>query len=197
RRAGDAVKHAKSGRIHVFCATSKIHREFKLKKAKEEIIRMTRENVQLARSYVQDVEFSPEDASRTELDYLAEVVQAAIEAGATTINCPDTVGFTTPAEYRAMFEYLIKHVPGADKVVFSAHCHNDLGLAVANSLAGVQGGARQVECTINGIGERAGNASLEEIVMAIKTRHDVYPYSTRIISKKLVPASRLVSSLTG
>jgi len=197
RRAGEAVKHAKFGRVHVFCATSKIHREFKLKKAKEEIIRMTRDNVQLARSYVSDVEFSPEDASRTELDYLAEVVHAAIEAGATTINCPDTVGFTTPAEYRAMFEYLIKHVPGADKVIFSTHCHNDLGLAVANSLAGVQGGARQVECTINGIGERAGNASLEEIVMAIKTRHDVYPFSTRINSKKLVPASRLVSSLTG
>ena len=197
RRAGEAVKHAKKGRVHVFCATSKIHREFKLKKAKEEIIRMTRENVGLAREYVADVEFSPEDASRTELDYLAEVVQAAIEAGATTINCPDTVGFTTPAEYKAMFEYLIKHVPGADKVVFSSHCHNDLGLAVANSLAAALGGCRQVECTINGIGERAGNASLEEIVMAIKTRHDIYPFTTRINTKKLVPASRLVSSLTG
>src|SRR3954454_2231253 len=153
RRAGEAVKHAKTGRIHVFCATSKIHREFKLKKAKDEIIRMTRENVQLAKSYVDDVEFSPEDASRTELDYLAEVVHAAIEAGATTINCPDTVGFTTPGEYRAMFEYLLEHVPGAKNVIFSTHCHNDLGLAVANTLAGVQGGARQVECTINGIGE--------------------------------------------
>jgi 2-isopropylmalate synthase len=197
RRAGEAVKHAKMGRIHVFCATSKIHREFKLKKAKEEIIRMTRENVQLARSYVEDVEFSPEDASRTELDYLAEVVHAAIEAGATTINCPDTVGFTTPGEYRAMFEGLIRHVPGADKVIFSTHCHNDLGMAVSNSLAGVLGGARQVECTINGIGERAGNASLEEIVMAIRTRHDIYPFATRVNTKKLVPTSRLVSSLTG
>ena len=197
RRAGEAVKHAKKGRIHVFCATSKIHRDFKLKKAKEEIIRMTQENVRLAREYVSDVEFSPEDASRTELEYLAEVVHAAIEAGATTINCPDTVGFATPAEHMAMFEYLIKHVPGADKVIFSAHCHNDLGLAVANSLAAVQGGARQVECTINGIGERAGNASLEEIVMALKTRHDAFPYITRINSKKLVPTSRLVSSLTG
>ena len=197
RRAGEAVKHAKRGRVHVFCATSKIHRDFKLKKAKEEIIRMTRENVQLARSYVDDVEFSPEDASRTEPDYLAEVVHAAIEAGATTINCPDTVGFTTPSEYRAMFEYLIKKVPGADKVIFSAHCHNDLGLAVANSLAALQGGVRQVECTVNGIGERAGNASLEEIVMALKTRHDVYPYVTRINARKLVPTSRLVSSLTG
>jgi 2-isopropylmalate synthase len=197
RRAGDAVKHAKKGRIHVFLATSKIHREFKLKKAKEEIIRMTRENVSLAREYVSDVEFSPEDASRTELEFLAEVVQAAIEAGATTINCPDTVGFATPAEHEAMFSYLIKHVPGADKVIFSTHCHNDLGMAVSNSLAGVMGGARQVECTINGIGERAGNASLEEIVMAIRTRHDVYPYATRINTKKLVPTSRLVSSLTG
>ncbi len=129
---------------------------------------MTRENIQLAREYVNDIEFSPEDASRTELDYLAEVVHAAIEAGATTINCPDTVGFATPAEHEAMFSYLLKHVPGADKVIFSAHCHNDLGLAVANSLAAVKGGARQVECTINGIGERAGNASLEEIVMALK-----------------------------
>ena len=142
RRAGEAVKHAKKGRIHVFLATSKIHREFKLKKAKEEIIRMTRENVGLARSYVEDVEFSPEDASRTELDYLAEVVHAAIEAGATTINCPDTVGFTTPGEYRAMFEYLIAHVPGAKGVIFSTHCHNDLGLAVANSLAAIRGGRR-------------------------------------------------------
>src|SRR3954468_8350388 len=191
RRAGEAVKHAKHGRVHVFCATSKIHREFKLKKAKEEIIRMTRDNVQLARSYVDDVEFSPEDASRTELDYLAEVVHAAIEAGATTINCPDTVGFTTPAEYRAMFEYLIKHVPGADKVVFSTHCHNDLGMAVANSLAGVAGGARQVECTINGIGERAGNASLEEIVMTMKTRHDAFPWWNKIDTTQLTRASKL------
>jgi 2-isopropylmalate synthase len=197
RRAGDAVKHAKKGRIHVFLATSKIHREFKLKKAKEEIIRMTRENVALAREYVSDVEFSPEDASRTELEFLAEVVQAAIEAGATTINCPDTVGFATPTEHEAMFSYLIQNVPGADKVIFSAHCHNDLGLAVANSLAAIKGGARQVECTINGIGERAGNASLEEIVMVMKTRNDLFPYRTRINTKKLVPTSRLVSSLTG
>ncbi|MCL2639773.1 MAG: 2-isopropylmalate synthase [Phycisphaerales bacterium] len=197
RRAGEALKHAKTGRIHVFCATSKIHRDFKLKKAKEEIIRMTRENVSLAREYVADVEFSPEDASRTELDYLAEVVHAAIEAGATTINCPDTVGFATPEEHMKMFQYLVKHVPNADKIIFSAHCHNDLGLATANSLAAIQGGARQVECTINGIGERAGNASLEEIVMALKTRHDIFGYSTRINTKKLVQTSRLVSSLTG
>ena len=197
RRAGEAVKRAKKGRIHVFCATSKIHREFKLRKAKDEIIRMTVQNVELARSYVADVEFSPEDASRTELDFLADVVAAAIEAGATTINCPDTVGFASPDEYRKMFEYLIAHVKGAKDVIFSTHCHNDLGLAVANSIAGVMGGARQVECTINGIGERAGNASLEEIVMAFKTRNDQFPFQTRINSKKLVPTSRLVSSLTG
>lgn len=197
RRAGEAVKHAKHGRVHVFCATSAIHRQFKLKKAKDEIIRLTVENVKLARSYVDDVEFSPEDASRTEPDYLAEVVHAAIEAGATTINCPDTVGYATPAEYRAMFEYLIRTVPGAGQVTFSAHCHNDLGLAVANTLAAIQGGARQVECTINGIGERAGNAALEEIVMAMRTRHDQYPYLTRIANRRLAPCSRLVSSLTG
>ncbi len=183
--------------MHVFCATSKIHREFKLKKAKDEIIRMTVQNVKLAREYVNDVEFSPEDASRTELEYLAEVVQAAIEAGATTINCPDTVGFATPSEHRKMFEYLIAKVPGAHNVIFSAHCHNDLGLAVPNSLAAIQGGARQVECTINGIGERAGNAALEEIVMAMRTRPDEFPYTTRINTKKLVPTSRLVSTLTG
>ena len=197
RRAGEAVKHAKFPRIHVFCATSKIHREFKLKKAKEEIIRMTTENVRLAREYTADVEFSPEDASRTELDYLAEVCHAAIEAGATTINCPDTVGFATPFEYRRMFEYLIAHVPHAKNVIWSSHCHNDLGLAVANSIAAIEGGARQVECTINGIGERAGNAALEEIVMALQTRRDAYPYTTRIATRKLVPTSRLVSSLSG
>jgi len=151
----------------------------------------------MAREYVQDVEFSPEDASRTERDYLAEVVAAAIEAGATTINCPDTVGYTTPAEYRAMFEHLIAHVPGANNVIFSTHCHNDLGLATANSLAGVMGGARQVECTVNGIGERAGNASLEEVVMAMRTRNDVMPFVTGIHTRKLVPISRVVSSLTG
>ena len=197
RRAGEAVKHAKLGRVHVFCATSKIHREFKLKKAKEEIIRMTQQNVRLAREYVNDVEFSPEDASRTELDFLAEVVQAAIEAGATTINCPDTVGYATPDEHRKMFAYLLAKVPGARNVIFSAHCHNDLGLAVANSLSAVQGGARQVECTVNGIGERAGNAALEEIVMALRTRPEEFPFATRINTRKLVPTSRLVSSLTG
>ena len=199
RRAGEAVKHARLPRIHVFCATSKIHREFKLKKAKEEILRMTIEGVKLAREYVQDVEFSPEDASRTEWDFLVEVCTAAVEAGATTLNIPDTTGYTTPEEHRKLFEHLITHVPGVKEkgIILSAHCHNDLGMAVANSLAAVQGGARQVECTINGIGERAGNAALEEIVMAMRTRHDAFPYTTRINSRKLVPTSRLVSSLTG
>jgi 2-isopropylmalate synthase len=196
-RAGEAVQHARKGRIHVFCATSKIHREFKLKKAKDQIIRLTVDNVKLARQFVPDVEFSPEDASRTEPDYLAEVVQAAIEAGATTINCPDTVGYATPEEYRAMFEYLIAHVPGAKNVVFSSHCHDDLGLAVSNSLAAVLGGARQVECTINGIGERAGNAALEEVVMAMRTRSDCYPFMTNINTRRLASCSRLVSTLTG
>jgi 2-isopropylmalate synthase len=196
-RAYEAVKGAKKPRIHVFCATSKIHREHKLRKAKEEILRLTTDNVKLARSLVADVEFSPEDASRTELDFLAEVVTAAIAAGATTINCPDTVGYTTPDEYRKMFEYLIANVPGAKDVIFSTHCHDDLGLAAANSLAGVLGGARQIECTINGIGERAGNAALEEIVMALSTRRDVLNFTTRINPKRLVPTSRLVCSVTG
>lgn len=197
RRAGEAIEHADHGRIHIFCATSKIHREFKLRKAKEEIIRLTIESIKLAQNFTTDIEFSPEDASRTEPDFLKEVVHAAIDAGATTINCPDTVGYTTPEEYRRMFEQLIAHVPGATDVVFSAHCHDDLGLAVANSLAAIQGGARQVECTINGIGERAGNAALEEITMAINTRADFYPYTTGINSSRLVPVSRLVSTLTG
>ncbi len=197
RRAGEAGRYAARGRVHVFCATSKIHREFKLKKAKEEIIRLAVQNVKLAREYVSDVEFSPEDASRTEPDFLADIVQAAMEAGATTINCPDTVGYATPPEYLAMFKDIIARVPGAKDVVWSAHCHDDLGLAVANSLAAVLGGARQIECTINGIGERAGNAALEEIVMAIHTRQDRFPFATGIHTRRLVPSSRLVSMLTG
>ncbi len=197
RRAGEAVENAAHGRIHIFLATSKIHREFKLKKAKDEIIRLAVENIRLARNFVRDIEFSPEDASRTELEFLGEVVAAAIDAGATTINCPDTVGYAAPNEYRSMFEYLIANVPGAGNVVFSSHCHDDLGLAAANSLAAVQGGARQIECTINGIGERAGNAALEEIVMAMHTRPDIFPYTTGIVTRRLVPTSRLVSSPTG
>ncbi|MGL4465095.1 MAG: 2-isopropylmalate synthase, partial [Planctomycetia bacterium] len=175
-----------------------IHREFKLRMAKEEIVRRAVDGVKLARSLCGDVEFSPEDASRTELDFLAEVVEAAIAAGATTVNIPDTVGYSTPDEYAAIIRHLKNTVPNIDQAVVSVHCHNDLGLAVANSLAAVMAGARQVECTVNGIGERAGNASLEEIVMALQTRKDRYPgLYTNIQTKRLFPTSRLVSNTTG
>jgi 2-isopropylmalate synthase len=197
-RAGEAIKHAKRGRIHVFCATSKIHREHKLKKGREEILRITQESIKQALEYTKDVEFSPEDASRTELDFLEEIVHAAIEAGATTINMPDTVGYATPKTYGEIFDFIRRKLKTDERgVILSSHCHDDLGLAVANSLAAVENGARQVECTINGIGERAGNASLEEIVMAIKTRHDFYKLKTNIDTTKLYPASRMVSTLTG
>ncbi len=192
-----AVKGAGRHRIHVFVATSAIHREHKLKMAKEEIIKSAVGAVQMARELVDDVEFSPEDASRTELAYLAEVVTAAIEAGATTVNIPDTVGYTVPAEFDRLFRYLKDHVPGIDDITLSVHCHNDLGMAVANSLAAVSAGARQVECTINGIGERAGNCSLEEIVMAVKTRSEFFDLHTDIETTRLYPTSRLVSSITG
>ncbi len=186
-------------RIHVFCATSKIHREHKLKKAFDEVIRISTESITHARGYVDDVEFSPEDGSRTELNYLVDITAAAIEAGATTINIPDTVGYATPDEYGHIFAYVREKLPIIDKqgIFLSSHCHDDLGLAVANSLAAIENGARQVECTINGIGERAGNASLEEIVMAIKTRSDFYKnYQLNINTKKLYPTSRMVSQLT-
>ena len=197
-RAGEAVKHAKKPRIHVFCATSKIHREHKLKKGREDIIRISVESIKQALQYTKDLEFSPEDASRTELDFLEEIVQAAIEAGATTINMPDTVGYATPKTYGEIFAFIRQKLStDARGVILSSHCHNDLGLAVANSLAAVENGARQVECTINGIGERAGNAALEEIVMAIKTRHDFYNVKTNIDTTKIFPASRMVSTLTG
>ncbi len=196
-RAGEAVRDAARGRIHVFLATSAIHREFKLRMAKEEILRRAVEGVQRARELCADVEFSPEDASRTELDFLIEVVEKAVEAGATTINLPDTVGYAVPQHYGEIFAYMKKHVRGIEKVVLSAHCHNDLGMAVANSLAAVQNGARQVECTINGIGERAGNCALEEIVMAVRTRGDYFGYQTAINTKRLYHTSRLVSHVTG
>src|SRR5438309_290480 len=183
-RAGEALRDAPRKRIHVFLATSAIHREFKLHMAKEEILKRAVEGVERAKSFCDDIEFSPEDASRTELDFLAEVVDRAIAAGATTINLPDTVGFAVPDQYGAMFG-------------FSAHCHNDLGMAVANSLAAVLNGARQVECTINGLGERAGNCALEEIVMALRTRADFFNLATGIQSKKLYHTSRLVSHVTG
>jgi 2-isopropylmalate synthase len=196
-RAAAAVKPAEKSRIHVFVATSEIHRTLKLQMAKEEIIRRAVESVKLAREHCDDVEFSAEDASRTDHAYLAEVVAAVIEAGARTINIPDTVGYTVPAEFEATFRYLKDKVPNIDDVVLSAHCHNDLGMAVANSLAAVSGGARQVECTINGIGERAGNCSLEEIVMALDTRIDAFGIGTNIDTTRLYPTSRLVASITG
>ncbi|NCC60685.1 MAG: 2-isopropylmalate synthase [Verrucomicrobiae bacterium] len=196
--AGEALAPAgKRARIHVFLATSAIHRQFKLKKAKEEIIRQAVAGVKYARTFVEDVQFSPEDASRTEPDFLAEVTRAVIEAGASTINIPDTVGYGVPSEFGYLISYLYDHVEELSKITVHVHCHNDLGLAVANSLAAVQHGARGVECTINGIGERAGNCSLEEIVMAIKTRADVLNVRTDIITRELYPASRLVSQLTG
>jgi 2-isopropylmalate synthase len=197
-RAGEAIRHAKMGRIHIFCATSKIHREHKLKKGREEIIRISTESIKQALEYTKDIEFSPEDASRTELDFLEEIVHAAIEAGATTINMPDTVGYATPKGYGEIFAYIRKKLnTDARGVILSAHCHDDLGMAVANSLAAVENGARQIECTINGIGERAGNAALEEVVMALKTRSDFYHVGTRIDATKIWPTSRMVSTLTG
>jgi 2-isopropylmalate synthase len=192
-----AVKGADNHRIHVFVATSAIHREYKLKMAKEEIIRSAVGAITLARELCDDVEFSPEDASRTELAYLAEVVTAAIEAGAKTVNIPDTVGYTVPREFDRLFHYLKENVPGIDDITLSVHCHNDLGMAVANSLAAVAAGARQVECTINGIGERAGNCSLEEIVMALKTRSEFFGLDTGIDTTRLYPTARLVSGITG
>jgi 2-isopropylmalate synthase len=196
-RAADAVRDAEKPRIHVFLATSAIHREFKLKMAKEAIVKRAVEGVSRAKEFCSDVEFSPEDASRTELDFLTEVVERAIEAGATTINIPDTVGYAVPHQYAACFEHLRKHVRGIERVVLSAHCHDDLGLAVANSLAAIAAGARQVECTINGIGERAGNAALEEIVMALATRGDFFGATSSINRRRLHPLSRLVTSVTG
>ena len=184
-------------RIHVFLATSAIHREFKLKKAKDEIIRQAVEGVTYAKRFCEDIQFSPEDASRTEPEFLAEVVRAVIAAGATTINIPDTVGFTVPQEFRTLLTRLHEMVPELKNVVVHVHCHNDLGLAVANSLAAIECGARGVECTINGIGERAGNCSLEELVMALKVRADHYGIQSRVKTQELFPASRLVSQLTG
>ena len=196
-KAWSAVREAARPRLHVFLATSAIHREHKLNMAKEEIIHTAVEGVKYARSLCADIEFSPEDASRTELEFLREVVEAVIDAGATTINVPDTVGYTVPEEFHEVFDYLLKNVRGADKATFSVHCHDDLGMAVANSLAAVRAGARQVECTINGIGERAGNCSLEEIVMALKTREGLLGLHTGIDTRRLFPTSRLLSSITG
>ena len=196
-RAGEALAPARKPRIHVFCATSEIHRKFKLRKAKSEIVRIAVDSVRRAGKYTKDIEFSPEDASRTEPDFLAEVVEAVIDAGATTVNIPDTVGYAMPEQYAALIRCLKETVSNIGKAVISVHCHNDLGLGVANSLAAVMAGADQVECTINGLGERAGNASLDEIVMAIKTRRDYFQCDTGIVTPKLFAASRMVSTLTG
>jgi 2-isopropylmalate synthase len=195
-RAWEALKDAEKKRIHVFLATSSIHREHKLKMDKKQIIETAVEMVKRAAGYCADIEFSPEDAARTELDFLCEVVEKTIAAGATTVNIPDTVGYATPSQFGGVIAHLKKNVPNIEQAVISTHCHNDLGLAVANSLAAVEAGARQVECTINGLGERAGNAALEEVVMALKTRSDYYGCETNINTTKLFPISRLVSDIT-
>src|SRR3954470_15122395 len=195
-RAGEAVRQAKKPRIHTFLSTSPVHMKYKLQKEPDEVLEMVIASVTRARNLVEDVEWSAEDGTRTEHDFLCRCVEAAIKAGATTINIPDTVGYSTPEEYFNLFKMVRERVPNADKAVFSTHCHDDLGMAVANSLAGVGGGARQIECTINGIGERAGNAALEEIVMAIKTRNDIFPYATGIESTMLTRASKLVAAAT-
>ncbi len=192
-----AIAPAAKKRIHVFLATSAIHREYKLNMAREEIIRTAVEGVRIARDLCEDVEFSPEDASRTELDFLTQVVEAVIEAGATTVNIPDTVGYTVPDEFAELFRYLRKNVRGIDKIRLSVHCHDDLGMAVANSLTAVVAGARQIECTINGIGERAGNCSLEEVVMALRTRDAFFNLDTNIDTTRLYPTSRMLANIVG
>jgi 2-isopropylmalate synthase len=196
-RAGEALKPAARPRIHTFIATSPIHMAKKLGMAPEAVLEQAVKAVQWARQYTDDVEFSPEDAARSDLDFLCRIVEAVIAAGARTINIPDTVGYSVPSQFGQIIRQLRERVPNSTQAVFSVHCHNDLGLAVANSLAAVEHGARQVECTINGLGERAGNAALEEIVMALHTRHDVYQFETRIDTSQIVPLSRLVSSITG
>lgn len=196
-RAKAALAGAQKRRIHVFLATSAIHREFKLKMDKQQIVERAVSSVKRAKEFCDDIEFSPEDAVRTELDFLCEVVEKAIDAGATTVNIPDTVGYATPNHYFKVISHLKKNVPNINRAIISAHCHDDLGLAVANSLSAMEAGARQIECTINGLGERAGNAALEEIVMAIRTRADYYGTHTKINTQKLYPTSHLVSTITG
>jgi len=197
RRAGEAIKPAASGRIHTFIATSPIHMEKKLRMTPDQVVEQAVKAIGWAREYTDDIEFSAEDAGRSEIDFLCRIFEAVIKAGATTINVPDTVGYNVPEQFASTIRQLIERVPGSDKVVWSVHCHNDLGLAVANSLAAVLSGARQVECTINGLGERAGNAALEEVVMAVRTRRDVFQCDTRIDATQIVPASKLISGVTG
>ncbi len=196
-RAGEALKDAESARIHTFIATSPIHMEMKLRMQPDQVLEQAVKAVKRARKYTDDVEFSPEDAGRSEVDFLCRVLEAVIDAGATTVNIPDTVGYNLPHQFGDLIRNLIERVPNADKAVFSVHCHNDLGLAVANSLSAVLNGARQVECTINGLGERAGNASLEEVVMAVRTRRDLFSCDTGLNTTEIMTASRLVSSVTG
>lgn len=196
-RAGEALKGANTSRIHTFIATSPIHMKYKLRMEPEQVLEQAIRSVKRARGFTDDVEFSLEDGSRSEFDFMCRITEAAISAGATTINVPDTVGYGEPGEYGAMFKRLMEAVPNSDKAIFSTHCHNDLGLGVANSLSAVMHGARQVECTINGLGERAGNCALEEVVMAVHTRRDIFPVETHIQSEHIVPTSRLVSSITG
>jgi len=196
-RAAAALEHAAHPRIHTFVATSDLHLEFKLRKSRSEVIEMTAQAVALAREFADDVEFSAEDATRSDVDYLCEVFATAIEAGATVINVPDTVGYTMPTEFARLVHRIRDQVVGDRDVIISVHCHDDLGLAVANSLAAIDSGARQVECTINGIGERAGNASLEEIAMALKVRADQLPYETGIHTQELYPTSQLLSAIIG
>jgi len=196
-RAWEAVKDAAHPRIHVFLSASDIHLSHQLKKSRDEVLKMSQEMVSRAKSYLDDVEFSPMDASRADPTYVYQILEAVIDAGATTVNIPDTVGYATPQEFGTLIQGILDNVPNIDKAVVSVHCHNDLGLAVANSLEAIRVGARQVECTINGIGERAGNASLEEIVMALKTRQDFFNLTTGVDTTQIYRASRLVSELTG
>jgi len=196
-RAGEALKGAERSRIHTFIATSPIHMQMKLKMSPEQVIEYAVKAVKRARQYTDDVEFSAEDAGRSEEDFLCRILEAVVDAGATTLNIPDTVGYSIPSEFGATIANLMQRIPNADKAIFSVHCHNDLGMAVANSLSAVMNGARQVECTINGLGERAGNASLEEVVMAIKTRHDAFNCETRLDTREILACSKLVSSITG
>lgn len=196
-RAWEALKHAARPRIHSFISTSPLHMEYKLQMEPDAVHDRMVETVSYARNLCDDVEWSPEDGTRTEHDFLCRCVESAIKAGAGTINIPDTVGYTTPEEFHELISMLMNRVPNIDKAIISVHCHNDLGLAVANSLAAIRAGARQVECTINGIGERAGNAALEEIVMALKVRGDIMPYYTNVVTEQITPASHLISTITG
>jgi len=196
-RAGEAIKNTNSARIHTFIATSDIHMQMKLRMTPEEVVSQAVRSVKRATKFTNNIEFSPEDAGRSDIDFLCRIIEATIDAGATTINIPDTVGYNIPHQFGETMRELIERVPNSDKAIFSAHCHNDLGLAVSNSLSAVLNGARQIECTINGLGERAGNTSLEEVVMAVRTRQDVFGCDTNIDTKNILAASRLVSSITG